>query len=101
LRAASVISKGYSGATSSTIATEPYWSSSLTGTWQNARAREERARLEAVRAGMTVLDLRGVVEATNTLKRMQREPDPLEALATIPTLSLSIFRAPTSSSRAR
>ena len=37
LRAASVISKGYSGATSSTIATEPYWSSSLTGTWQNAR----------------------------------------------------------------
>jgi hypothetical protein len=52
-------------------------------------AWEERARLEAVRAGMTVLDLRGVVEATNTLKRMQREPDPLEALATIPTLSLS------------
>jgi hypothetical protein len=52
-------------------------------------AWDERARLEAVRAGMTVLDLRGVVEATNTLKRMQREPDPLEALATIPTLSLS------------
>jgi Zn-dependent M16 (insulinase) family peptidase len=52
-------------------------------------AWEERARLEAVRAGMSALDLQGVVEATNTLKRMQREPDPPEALATIPTLTLA------------
>src|SRR6202011_1933278 len=52
-------------------------------------AREERARLEAARAGMTGGDLEAVVEDTQTLKRMQQQPDPPEALATIPTLTLS------------
>jgi Zn-dependent M16 (insulinase) family peptidase len=52
-------------------------------------AQEERARLKAVRAGMTARDLLAVVEATNTLRRIQEQPDPPEALATIPTLTLS------------
>jgi len=52
-------------------------------------AAEERARLDAVRAGMKEGDLRAVVEATTTLKRMQEEPDSPEALATIPTLRLA------------
>jgi presequence protease len=52
-------------------------------------AQEERARLEAVRASMTARDLQGVVEATNTLRRTQEQPDAPEALATIPTLTLS------------
>lgn len=52
-------------------------------------AREERARLEAARGSMTARDLQAVVEAANTLKRLQQQPDPPEALATIPTLTLS------------
>ena len=52
-------------------------------------AQEERARLEAVRANMTSRDLLAVVEATNTLRRIQEQPDPPEALATIPTPRLS------------
>ena len=52
-------------------------------------AREERARLEAARAGMTTRDLEAVVEGTKTLKRLQQQPDPPEALATIPTLTLA------------
>ncbi len=38
---------------------------------------------------MTSRDLLAVVEATNTLRRIQEQPDPPEALATIPTLRLS------------
>jgi Zn-dependent M16 (insulinase) family peptidase len=52
-------------------------------------AREERARLDAARAGMTARDLAAVVEGTKTLKRLQQQPDPPEALATIPTLTLA------------
>jgi Zn-dependent M16 (insulinase) family peptidase len=52
-------------------------------------AREERARLEAARASMTARDLEAAIEGTQTLKRMQQQPDPPEALATIPTLTLS------------
>jgi hypothetical protein len=52
-------------------------------------ARDERARLEAARAGMTARDLEAVVEGAQTLKRMQQQPDPPEALATIPTLTLA------------
>src|SRR5205085_4225248 len=52
-------------------------------------AHEERARLEAVRASMTERDLLAVVEATDTLRRIQEQPDPPEALATIPTVGLS------------
>ncbi len=54
-----------------------------------SEAQEERARLEAVRASMTARDLLAVVEATNTLRRIQEQPDPPEVLATIPTLRLS------------
>ncbi|HEY7299321.1 MAG TPA: insulinase family protein [Xanthobacteraceae bacterium] len=52
-------------------------------------AQEERARLEAVRAGLGEEERRALAEATATLRRMQEEPDPPEALATIPTLKLS------------
>jgi len=52
-------------------------------------AKEERARLESVQASMTARDLLAVVEATNTLRRIREQPDPPEALATIPTLTLS------------
>jgi Zn-dependent M16 (insulinase) family peptidase len=52
-------------------------------------AQEERARLDAVRAAMSEGELRVLVEATATLRRMQEEPDSPEALATIPTLKLS------------
>jgi len=52
-------------------------------------AEAERARLAAVRAGMKAGDLAAVVEETKTLKRRQEQPDPPEALATIPTLRLS------------
>ena len=45
-------------------------------------AQEERVRLEEVRASMTARDLQGVVEATNTLRRTQEQPDAPEALAT-------------------
>jgi presequence protease len=51
-------------------------------------AAAERARLDAARAAMSAGDLRAVVEETVTLKRLQEEPDPPEALATIPTLTL-------------
>jgi Zn-dependent M16 (insulinase) family peptidase len=52
-------------------------------------ALEERARLEAARTGMTARDLEAVVESTKTLKRLQEQPDPPEALAAIPTLTLA------------
>jgi presequence protease len=52
-------------------------------------AAVERARLDAVRARMKADDLHAVVEATSALKRMQEQPDPPEALATIPTLTLA------------
>jgi Zn-dependent M16 (insulinase) family peptidase len=52
-------------------------------------AAEERSRLDAVRSRMTKLDVQAAIEATKSLKRLQEQPDPPEALATIPTLSLS------------
>src|SRR5262249_42071622 len=52
-------------------------------------AQEERARLEAARASMTARDLLALSEATNTLRRIQEQAAPPEALATIPTLTLS------------
>ena len=51
-------------------------------------AAAERQRLDAARAAMSRSDLEELVEATCTLKRLQETPDPLEALATIPTLAL-------------
>jgi Zn-dependent M16 (insulinase) family peptidase len=38
---------------------------------------------------MTAQDLDATVESTGTLKRLQQQPDPPEALATIPTLTLA------------
>jgi Zn-dependent M16 (insulinase) family peptidase len=52
-------------------------------------AQEERARLAAARGRMSAPELTTVAEAASTLKRMQQQPDPPEALATIPTLRLS------------
>jgi Zn-dependent M16 (insulinase) family peptidase len=48
----------------------------------------ERQRLDAARAAMSKSDLVALVEATQTLRRLQETPDPPEALATIPTLAL-------------
>jgi Zn-dependent M16 (insulinase) family peptidase len=52
-------------------------------------AAAERSRLDAVRSGMSANDLRAVVDETATLKRLQEQADPPEALATIPTLTLA------------
>ncbi len=52
-------------------------------------ARDEADRLAKVRAGMNRDDLAAVIAQTETLKRMQETPDPPEALATIPSLTLA------------
>jgi len=52
-------------------------------------AQAERERLDAVRARLSPENLAVVVEDTATLKRLQQQPDPPEALATIPTLTLA------------
>ena len=55
------------------------------------RAREEqqeRARLDAARAGMSAQDIEQIVAQTQQLRRMQETPDTPEALAAIPTLAL-------------
>ena len=52
-------------------------------------AAEEQARLDAARAAMTDSDVRATMEAAATLKHQQEQPDPPEALATIPTLTLA------------
>lgn len=49
---------------------------------------QEAARLAEERARMTDEDLRRVFEEMQTLKAMQEAPDPPEALATIPSLTL-------------
>jgi Zn-dependent M16 (insulinase) family peptidase len=52
-------------------------------------AAEEKARLDAARRTMTAADLEAAVAETLTLKRLQETPDPPEALATIPSLTLA------------
>ncbi len=49
---------------------------------------DERERLAAARKAMGPADLDEAVRTTQTLKRLQETPDPPEALATIPSLSL-------------
>lgn len=49
---------------------------------------QERARLDEARAAMSEDELRRVQEEMRTLKQMQETPDPPEALATIPSLTL-------------
>ena len=51
-------------------------------------AAEERARLDAARAGMSEDDLQAVIEQTRALKRLQEAADTPEALATLPMLTL-------------
>lgn len=51
-------------------------------------AAEERARLDAAQAAMTPEQLAEVAQTTARLKALQEEPDPPEALARIPALTL-------------
>jgi Zn-dependent M16 (insulinase) family peptidase len=52
-------------------------------------AAEERSRLDAARASMTVTERDALVENTRALKRHQETPDALEALASMPSLALA------------
>jgi Zn-dependent M16 (insulinase) family peptidase len=52
-------------------------------------AAEEQARLAAARARMNGAEVEAVVDGTRTLKLAQETPDPPEALATIPSLTLA------------
>jgi Zn-dependent M16 (insulinase) family peptidase len=51
-------------------------------------AEEESARLAAARASMSGAEVEDLVETTRALKLAQETPDPPEALATIPSLTL-------------
>lgn len=53
------------------------------------QAAEERARLEAVKQGMSPEELESVKEIEETLKERQEAVDPPEELAKIPTLTLN------------
>jgi len=58
---------------------------------QGLREREaagEEERLQKARSAMDPVELEGIVENTRELKRLQGTPDPPEALATIPMLSV-------------
>lgn len=48
----------------------------------------EREKLAQIRAGMTEEQLRGIIAKTQELRIMQETPDPPEALATLPMLTL-------------
>ncbi|HMQ34004.1 MAG TPA: insulinase family protein [Chloroflexaceae bacterium] len=52
-------------------------------------AAEERARLDAARAGMSEADLERIIAETEALRRLQEEPDNPEDLAKIPTLKIA------------
>jgi Zn-dependent M16 (insulinase) family peptidase len=52
-------------------------------------AAEERARLDAVQAGLSDAELEALVASTEALRRMQAEPDDPAALARIPSLRLA------------
>jgi Zn-dependent M16 (insulinase) family peptidase len=54
-----------------------------------AEAAEERARLDAVAAGLDTAGREAVVEMTAHLRALQAEADPPEALARIPALGLA------------
>ncbi|MCU0734293.1 MAG: insulinase family protein [Methylotetracoccus sp.] len=57
--------------------------------WLAERDRKEQARLERARAEMSEADLRRLVEETKTLQRRQVTPDSVDALATIPALTVA------------
>ncbi len=50
---------------------------------------EERERLAQIKANMSQKDILDVIENTKVLKKIQETPDPPEALATIPHLTLA------------
>lgn len=52
-------------------------------------AAEERERLDAIRRSMSPNRLQFLAENTKALRSIQETPDPPEALATIPTLTIS------------
>ncbi len=52
-------------------------------------AEEEAEELAAVKASMTEEEIRKVIEETRILRELQEKPDPPEALAAIPSLTLS------------
>lgn len=49
---------------------------------------EEETRLAQAKAGMSPTEIEAVIEGTRELKHLQETPDPPEALATIPMLTL-------------
>jgi len=53
------------------------------------REAEEQAKLQAKRSTMSPADLEALVHATETLKERQETPDSPEAVACVPSLSLS------------
>ncbi len=53
------------------------------------RAARERERLQRLGAAMTPAEVQRIIEESETLRRLQETPDPPEALATIPTLTLA------------
>lgn len=52
-------------------------------------AEAEQQRLAAVRATLSDADVQAIIANTRTLKQMQETPDPPEAIALIPTLTLA------------
>lgn len=52
------------------------------------QASEEQERLKKVREAMSAEELKEAIETTHTLRKLQERPDPPEALAAIPSLSL-------------
>lgn len=50
--------------------------------------REERERLERIKSGMSISELEKIMRDEEELRKMQQRPDPPEALARIPLLSL-------------
>lgn len=57
-------------------------------TLQDQQDAEEKARLAAVRKGLTEKNLSDIIERARRLKELQEAPDAPEALATIPNLGL-------------
>ncbi len=58
-------------------------------TYNATLAAAEQERLQAARAAMDEAQLRAVLDTTQTLRRLQTQPDPPELLATLPSLTLA------------
>jgi presequence protease len=55
---------------------------------QDRQDAAEKARLSAIKAAMTEEELLAVIERAKQLRALQEQPDPPEALATVPSLTL-------------